>query len=287
MLYKALFIDIDGTLRDEARGVPASAARALGACRAKGCQVFLCTGRPPGVIPPDVAVMEWDGMIAGGGSYIECGGSCLKNESFSLEGTENALRFLREQENAAFAFETERTVYLNRPASEILRNMNRKKWAALSEQNRTKMEAANLIPAAENLADFRPGTTPATKICLWGEEAVFQELLDLLEKEPPRICQENADQETRYWEIIKEGCDKGDAIRFLCSKLQIPKESVIAFGDGKNDIGMLRAAGTAVAVENADKALLPYAHSVCEAPMKDGIYHELRRRKLISEDFWS
>ena len=37
----------------------------------------------------------------------------------------------------------------------------------------------------------------------------------------------------------------------LCSKLGIPVEESIAFGDGLNDVGMLQAAGRGYAMANA------------------------------------
>ena len=42
---KALFFDLDGTLLDSGKKIPASAVEALLAARAKGVKVFVCTGR--------------------------------------------------------------------------------------------------------------------------------------------------------------------------------------------------------------------------------------------------
>ncbi len=45
--------------------------------------------------------------------------------------------------------------------------------------------------------------------------------------------------------------DKGLALNALCSFLGIPEASSVAFGDGTNDIAMLKAAGLGVAMANA------------------------------------
>ena len=44
---------------------------------------------------------------------------------------------------------------------------------------------------------------------------------------------------------------KGNALCTLCKKLGISMENVLAIGDNENDISMLQAAGTAVAMANA------------------------------------
>lgn len=47
------------------------------------------------------------------------------------------------------------------------------------------------------------------------------------------------------------GVDKGAALRRLCKHLGVPLRAVVAFGDGSNDVPMLRLAGHGVAVANA------------------------------------
>ncbi len=52
-------------------------------------------------------------------------------------------------------------------------------------------------------------------------------------------------------EIIKKGVNKGTTLENLCNILKIDTNFVIALGDSKNDISMLRKAGTKLAVKNA------------------------------------
>lgn len=53
-------------------------------------------------------------------------------------------------------------------------------------------------------------------------------------------------------EISDARATKGIAMAWLCEKLGIALEDVVAFGDNINDISMLEAAGTGVAMENAE-----------------------------------
>jgi len=56
----------------------------------------------------------------------------------------------------------------------------------------------------------------------------------------------------RKWiETIKKGCTKYKAISELADYLNINNDEIIAFGDGLNDIDMLKKCGTGVALSNA------------------------------------
>ena len=57
-----------------------------------------------------------------------------------------------------------------------------------------------------------------------------------------------------FLEVIGPGADKGTALAFIAERLGVPRAEVVAFGDGLNDVSMLRWAGHGVAVG-------PHAHS--------------------------
>ena len=54
-----------------------------------------------------------------------------------------------------------------------------------------------------------------------------------------------------YLEYCPLGIDKGSGVRYLCSYLGISLENAYAVGDERNDIPMLQAAGTGIAMRNA------------------------------------
>ena len=54
-----------------------------------------------------------------------------------------------------------------------------------------------------------------------------------------------------YLEIFDKTAGKGNAVRFVCEHFQISLSNSVAAGDAENDISMLQAAGTAVAMANA------------------------------------
>ena len=61
-------------------------------------------------------------------------------------------------------------------------------------------------------------------------------------------------------ELNAADADKGRALLALAQRLGIPAEDTVAFGDSSNDLRMLRAAGTSVAMGNA----APEVRAVCD-----------------------
>ena len=72
-------------------------------------------------------------------------------------------------------------------------------------------------------------------------------------------------------EINAAGATKGAALTELCRMLDIPLEETAAFGDGTNDLSMLRAAGTGVAMANGDPAVLEAADLTAPTNQEDGV----------------
>ncbi len=54
-----------------------------------------------------------------------------------------------------------------------------------------------------------------------------------------------------YLELFDWNAGKGSAVRFLCDYFHVPASDSYAAGDADNDISMLMAAGTGIAMQNA------------------------------------
>ncbi|HHX00763.1 MAG TPA: HAD family hydrolase [Acholeplasmataceae bacterium] len=88
----------------------------------------------------------------------------------------------------------------------------------------------------------------------------------------------------RFWnvqqvvvaEIYSPLTSKGNALNSLSNYYNIPKEKVIAIGDGHNDIEMLEYAGISVAMENAHPDLLKVAKHKTDTVHNNGVYNFLK-----------
>ena len=73
---------------------------------------------------------------------------------------------------------------------------------------------------------------------------------------------------------------KGNALRFLARHLGISERDTIAFGDSSNDLAMLQAAGTGVAMGNAAAAVRAVCGAVTDTNENDGVARWLEANVL-------
>ena len=78
-------------------------------------------------------------------------------------------------------------------------------------------------------------------------------------------------------EINAAGADKGGALIRLADFLGIARESTMAFGDGENDLSMIRQAGLGVAMANGVPAVKEAAEYVTLSNEEAGVAAAIRR----------
>lgn len=88
---------------------------------------------------------------------------------------------------------------------------------------------------------------------------------------------------TRAADITPANGNKGVGVRKILDYYHLDKENAIAFGDGTNDIEMLEAVGTGVAMGNATDDVKTVADAICGHVAEDGIYHYCKEQGLIQE----
>ena len=71
-------------------------------------------------------------------------------------------------------------------------------------------------------------------------------------------------------ELVPPGVDKGSGLARLSELLGVPREEIVALGDGENDIPMLRWAGLGVAMGNAPDSVKAAADLVAPPCTEDG-----------------
>jgi HAD superfamily hydrolase (TIGR01484 family) len=82
---------------------------------------------------------------------------------------------------------------------------------------------------------------------------------------------------TAWLDIAPEGVSKASALSGVADKLGVDRAEVLAIGDGRNDIEMLRWAGRGVAMGQAPLEVQEAADDVTETAENDGVAVELAR----------
>ncbi|MBU3874980.1 Cof-type HAD-IIB family hydrolase [Faecalicatena sp. AGMB00832] len=281
-MTEAIYLDIDGTLRDEQKGIPKSAIWALEQCRKQNIKVIICTGRNPASIQNDVQALSLDGMISGGGCYIRYRDEILWKKYFSPRTIEYVLR-QHDQGDFSLAMETETKIWMDEKAFTFYRQDIEKKLRGLNEQRKNQFLIQNKIVYEANLKQYDEKVTNVHKLCMAGEKREIERIQFSLRGES-EIGQEKLWNGRWYLELLPRGCDKGKAVQKVNQRLGISKDNTISFGDSENDIAMMKETGTAVAVGSCSILVQECASSICEPVMEDGLYKELVRRKVIRPD---
>jgi len=82
----------------------------------------------------------------------------------------------------------------------------------------------------------------------------------------------------QYLEILPAQAGKGNALWFIADFLHIPLSHTYAAGDAENDISMLQAAGTGIAMKNASDAVKKAAHLIThKSNEEDGLLEILEQ----------
>lgn len=85
----------------------------------------------------------------------------------------------------------------------------------------------------------------------------------------------------RVIEINSGQIDKSDGVQVLCNHWGIQMKEVMCFGDGANDVNLLKKAGIGVAMGNGCDAVKNVADYTTDTIDKDGVYNALKHYELL------
>ncbi len=256
--FKAVFFDVDGTLLSHTTGqVPQSALDAIAEMQAKGIKAIICTGRDIGELEKlPVIQIPFDGYLTLNGNL------CLDQNKKMFAGNEidpgevDILVRIFQASKIPFVLIGETHRYINYVDDIVI-----------DTQNSTK----GTIP---DIGEYRG-------------EKIYQCLAFVKDKE--RIMLENMlDMCTiTSWnktgiDIISRSGGKAAGLELFLDKYQLRRGETMAFGDGQNDIDMIKYAGVGVAMGNSIEQLKTAADYVTADIDDDGIAKALKHFKVIS-----
>lgn len=256
-MIKAVFFDIDGTLLSHASGgIPESARTSLSLLRQRGVKLFLATGRhileihrlPVGPLP-------FDGYVTLNGQICLDGREALLWDApFAAADTEAMVSLFRQREVPAMLVERDR-LYINYVDEAV-----RLAQAAISTPIPPLGDYAGgrlyqlIVYDSGDRAAALLGRLPGCKMSRWNAHAV-----DILPKSGGKVA----------------------GIRHLLDHFHLEPHEIMAFGDGENDVDMLRCAGVGIAMGNGVSQIREAADYVTEDIDQDGVFRALRRYGLI------
>lgn len=258
-MVKAIFLDIDGTLVSfQTHGIPDSARRALNELHSRGVKIFIATGRPP------LMIDNLEGLSIDG--YVTMNGCCC----FTPEGENIYSSTIRREDLLRLA---DYAKHNKIPFACVKKN----EWF-INFINRDVEDLMRLIGS---------GLPPVAPFDLTGDEAVYQiigffpqakdgEIFGdvLLGCEPMRWHPTFAD-------IVAKGNSKSRGIDKVIEYFRLDLQETMAFGDGHNDIPMLKHCALGVAMGNSNDEVKRAADYVTTSVDEDGILNALRHYGMI------
>ena len=258
-MYKAVFLDMDGTLLRSDHSVSAETQGTLRKLTAGGTPVILVSARP------------LDGMLA---TAKEIG--LLHYPLVSLNGS-----YIVEDEQPVFQeiIDPETTARLTaeiRPFQATIAYYVQREWFAEQSDAWTQHEQKimdvqlKVQPFDDMAAGWAARDTGPNKLMVMSEPAsiaVIQKHLISLYGDRLNIYP----SKPTYLEVMDARASKSQALRFLIDRLKIRREETIAMGDNFNDREMIQFAGMGVAMGNAPEEIKAVADYVTDTNNEDGV----------------
>lgn len=254
---KILFFDVDGTLFDSTKTIPQSAKEALAKAKANGYEIAIATGRGPFMIAPLLEELEIDTYVTFNGQYV-----VYKGE----------------------------VVYTNQVAKEILAEIiafgaSRGEHAVFLDENQMVASVVGEPKLEEALATLK-FPYPVVDPTYYENNAVYQTLVFIEEVQESLYEEKFPTVQFVRWhpyscDILPQQGSKAVGIEKLLTRLNYSMQDAIAFGDGLNDIEMLQAVGTSVAMANGHEKAKAVATHIAPHVDENGLAKIMKQLKLI------
>ena len=248
-MIKAAFFDIDGTLLSfNTHRVSDGTVRAFETLRRHGVHTFISSGRPMVLIPPMPVAFE--GYITMNGGLVFLNDerrTTLLSNPIPRSDSEAWVDFAKKRNLCTMVF-TRDGMYasqLNAASEAIRQQLEFEMPPVVDIDSLRQREAYQLIALMPASADGQVAALlPHCRLPRW---------------------------HPAFTDIVAEGNSKAAGMDVICRHFGIRQEETLAFGDGGNDIEMLRWAGVGVAMGNAGQTVKACADMVTASVDDEGI----------------
>ena len=254
--YDLVALDVDGTLVDWDNNMTPTLREAVRGVAAQGVHVVLSTGRSvPGVIDAADKLGFDDGIaVASNGAVTFSYHPVEVLTTVTFDARETVKLLLDHVPDAAVAVEEIGRGYrINKPFPD------------------GEITGEMILQTVEELV-----AEPVTRVIIRSPDQSAEEFIELAE----RLGLHGTNYFVGYtaWlDLAPSGVTKASGLESVASRLGVARSRVLAIGDGRNDLEMLRWAGHGVAMGNAPVEVQDAADGVTETVEHDGVVMELAR----------
>ncbi|WP_152655296.1 HAD family hydrolase [Oceanobacillus sp. CFH 90083] len=260
MTYRALFLDIDGTILQPDHTYTASTQDAIQQVKSAGLEVFLCTGRPFVDIQNLASDLGITSSVTYNGAYALYQGDVIFNAPMKKEDVEKMVSIAGQSQSELVLYTTEHNYFTS------LTNPHVEDFNEVFQLHQNKLFTT----------DVADKIVSASAINVAAHQVKDFEITD-----DYHLSRVNVPHASESYDVLRASVNKGVAIKQMLHHLNISPSEVIAFGDGMNDKEMLKFVGTGVAMGNADPKLVEYADFQTTSVTESGIFNGLKKLGLV------
>lgn len=256
-MKKILFFDVDGTLYNSQKQLPASAKAALLEARNNGYELAIATGRGPFMIESLLKELDINSYVTFNGQYVVYQGEVVYANGVDKETLRQIIAF-GETRNEPVVF------------------MDDKQMLASVGYNEKVAESLKALKCPY----------PNLDSSYYMQHDVYQTLIFMEEKDEALYRRMFPEVEFVRWhkyacDILPKGGSKAAGIEKLLTKMNLTMKDAIAFGDGLNDVEMLDAVGVGVAMGNGHDKAKAVATHIADHVDADGLAKIMKELKII------
>ena len=264
MKYKAFAFDLDGTLTNSDKIIPADTISKIKELGYAGNIIILASGRPLIGVLSLSKQLDFDKF----GGYIIClNGAAIYN----CKTQEYLLDTFLPKECVASLFRYSRKVgiaSLTYDNKAIVTEKPNDSFVAIEARN-NNLEIKGVDDICEYV-DY-----PVEKIMFVGEPNLILSFIDDLKSSFPFLSIYRSDP--YFLEIMNKGIDKKHALSILLNNVGLCSENLVSFGDGINDIPMLDYSGLPIAMDNSSDELKRHCVFVTKSNDENGVLFALNK----------
>ncbi|MDE3838091.1 Cof-type HAD-IIB family hydrolase [Bacillus methanolicus] len=257
MSQTMIFFDIDGTLLDHDKQLPDSTKQAIHALKEKGYEVGIATGRAPFMFRDLAKELDIDTYVSFNGQYVVVKNKVVYKNPLHLESLRKLAEYSSKKQHPL--------VYLSH------------------EEMKSNIEYhPHIQESIETLKFSHPPYDPE----YFEDREIYQSLLFCTEGEEKDYMEKFEQFDFIRWhpvstDVLPAGGSKARGIKAVISHLGVSEDRVYAFGDGLNDIEMLRFVKNSVAMGNAHESVKKVARHITKDVTEDGIAYGLELLGLL------
>ena len=258
-MIKAIFIDIDGTLRDSNRNLSENTIETIKRVSEKGILVILCSGRPR-------KYTEEISRKCFASKYI-----ITSNGGNIYDYEQNKILYVNKMDKEAII-----KLYEIANPEDIRFIMNVGEGRVVNkvkhpDQEKKLEEDIKEFAYKNDIVQCTIADSNFDKIKKLVPKIEAVENVEIKNRHKSLLDENFKDDKTIYCDVANIDSNKGNAVKKLLEILNIKKEETIAIGDDMNDLSMFEQVGYKVAVDNAINIVKEKADEITLSNDENGV----------------